>query len=236
MRSHPARRKLFAAAPTAFHPRPRWAATFNFRALPSMVGMVGALVGAACGSLRAHGEVRAHIAPCKLGTATPAAFHPRSSWVPDEIECRVLLELPYTNPTPTPATSLRHTMTAERQRGVVVLRSVNVLAAAQTDRHASGASRTATSSNSPCLDEDFFNYSILRLVWNGSPHFPRAGVPQDQSLGASEGHGCGRLGVLGRLRRPSGSPRLTFRVPPSAVPVLGACRPLRHTASASGSP
>jgi hypothetical protein len=157
MRSHPARRKLFAAAPTAFHPRPRWAATFNFRALPSMVGMVGAWVGAAWGSLRAHGEVRAHIAPCKLGTATPAAFHPRSSWVPDEIECRVLLELPYTNPTPTPATSLRHTMTAERQNRVVVLRSQHPRGS--TNRPACGdASRIAHVIDQPVLDEDFFNY------------------------------------------------------------------------------
>jgi hypothetical protein len=47
------------------------------------------------------------------------------------------------NPSPTLATSLLHTMTAERQNGAAVLRKVNVLAAAQTDGHVSGASRTA---------------------------------------------------------------------------------------------
>ncbi len=56
------------------------------------------------------------------------------------------------------------------------------------------------SSNSQCLDEEFFNYSILGLVWNGSPHFPRAGVPQDQSPQSSEGYGCGRFGFLPDLR------------------------------------
>jgi len=34
-----------------------------------------------------------------------------------------------------------------------------------------------------------------RLVWNESPHFPRAGVPQDQSAEDAEGYGCGRFGV-----------------------------------------
>jgi hypothetical protein len=34
-------------------------------------------------------------------------------------------------------------MAAQRQNGAVVLLNVNVLAAAQTDRHVSGASRTA---------------------------------------------------------------------------------------------
>jgi hypothetical protein len=92
---------------------------------------------------RARGEMRAHSGTSKLGAATPTAFHPRPSWAPDEIECRVLLKLPYTNPSPTLATSLRHTMTAERQNRVVVLLKVNVLAAAQTDGHVSGVSRTA---------------------------------------------------------------------------------------------
>src|ERR1700722_19572176 len=60
------------------------------------------------------------------------------------------------------------------------------------------------SSNSPCLEEGFFNYSILRLVWKGSPHFPRAGVPQDQSAAASAGYGGVRFGACGRLHGPSG--------------------------------
>src|ERR1700735_4453287 len=98
MRSHPARRKLGAATPTAFHIGPRWAATFNFR-----------WVGAAGGPLRAYCVVRAHIAPVGLSAATPTAFHTRASWAADEIECRVLLKLPDTNRAPTFATPLRHT-------------------------------------------------------------------------------------------------------------------------------
>jgi hypothetical protein len=58
----------------------------------------------------------AHIAPSKLGTA----FHPRSSWAANEIEGGVLLKLPHTNLTPALATSLRHTITAERQIRAVV--------------------------------------------------------------------------------------------------------------------
>jgi hypothetical protein len=69
------------------------------------------------------------------------------------------------------------------------------------------------------------HHTAVQLVWNGNPHFPRAGAPQAQSPGASEGYGCGRYGVRGRLRGPSGSPR--FRVLPPAVPVLGWRRPLR---------
>jgi len=80
----------------------------------------------------------------------------------------------------------------ERQNRAAVLLKVNVLATAQIDRHVSGASRIAgaielafvalaRSSTSP----------FLRLVWNGSPHFPRAGVPQNQSAAASEGYECG---------------------------------------------
>jgi ATP dependent DNA ligase domain len=51
----------------------------------------------------------------QVNAATPTAFHPLPSWAPDEIECRVVLRLPYTKPSPTLATALRHTMTAERQ-------------------------------------------------------------------------------------------------------------------------
>jgi hypothetical protein len=190
MRPHPARRELLAATPTAFHPRPLWAATLNFRIPPSRVYVVGT-----CRPLRAYGEMRAHLAPSKLGAATPTAFHPRPSWAPDEIECRVLLMLPYTNLTPALAASLRHTMTAERQSRVVALRKVNILAAAPTDRHAGGASRMAGVIEQPVFGRGFlqFNYSILRLFWNGTPHFPRACVPQDQSPETSEGCGCGRF-------------------------------------------
>jgi hypothetical protein len=85
----------------------------------------------------------ARIAPGKLGAETPTALHPRPAWAPDEIECWVPLKLPYTNPSPTLATALRHTITAERQNGAVLLLKVNVLAAAQTDEHVRGASRAA---------------------------------------------------------------------------------------------
>src|SRR5580700_5444585 len=37
MRPHPARSELLAATPTAFHPRPLWAATLNLKAPPSPV-------------------------------------------------------------------------------------------------------------------------------------------------------------------------------------------------------
>jgi hypothetical protein len=165
--------------------------------------------------------VGAQIAPGKLGAAAPTTFHPRPSWAPDEIEGRVLLMLPYTNLTPALAASLRHTMTAERQHRVVALHKVNILAAAPTDRHVSGAGCMAGVIEQPCLDEDFFNYSILRLVWNGSPHFPRAGAPQDQSPGASERYGCGRFGARGRLRGAEWESALNHRRPLSAV---HACR------------
>jgi len=87
------------------------------------------------------------------------------------------------------AASLRHTMTAIRQTRAVVLRSVNVLAAAQTDGHMSGAS-----SNAHVIELHFvaFAQRVPQLFLTGlfgteKPHFPRAVVPQDQSAGASEG-------------------------------------------------
>ena len=122
-------------------------------------------------SLRVCREMRPHPARRELFAATPTAFHPRPSWAPDEIECRVLLKLPYTNPSPTLATALRHTITAERQNRAVVLLKVNVLAAAQTDaqwQHQPYGRRHRTAR---AWTEEFLNYSILRLVWNGSPHF-----------------------------------------------------------------
>ena len=79
-------------------------------------------------------------------------------------------------------------MTAVRQNRAVVPLKVNILAAAQTDRHVGGASRTAD-----VIEEPMFGRAVLqlfyfkRLVWNGGPHFPRAGEPQDQSPEASEG-------------------------------------------------
>ena len=74
-----------------------------------------------------------------------------------------------------------------------VLLKVYVLAAAQTDGHMSRATRTAGVIELPfvAFALDFFNYSILGLVWNGSPRFPCAGVPQDQLAGGSRGMGAG---------------------------------------------
>jgi hypothetical protein len=69
------------------------------------------------------------------------------------------------------------------------------------------------SSNRPCLDEGFFNYSILRLVWYATPHFLRAGVPQDQSLEASEGMGAGDL-VCAAVCAAGVGARLTFKLHP----------------------
>ena len=96
-----------------------------------------------------HMVKRAHIAPSELSTAAPTAFHPPPTWSANEIECRVLPKLPYTNLTPTLATTLRHTMTAEGQNRAVVLRKVNVLAAAQTD--VSSASRMVSVIEQPVL-------------------------------------------------------------------------------------
>jgi len=147
MRSHLARRKLLAATPTAFHPRPRWAATFNFRT-------------PAAGSRRplgAYREVRAHVAPSKLGTAAPTAFHSPPTWAANEIEGGVLLKLPHTNLTPTLATALREAITAERQIRAVVLRKVNVLAAAQTD--VSNASRMVS-----VIEQAVLGRGILQLI------------------------------------------------------------------------
>ena len=99
------------------------------------------------------------LAPCEFGAAAPTEFHPRPSWAPDEIECRVLLMLPDTNLTPTLATSLRHTLTAEGQNQVVVLRHINVLTAAQTHRHADGASRTVGVIEQPVFGRGFLQLS-----------------------------------------------------------------------------
>ena len=66
--------------------------------------------------------------------------------------------LPYTNLTPTPAASLRQTMTAERQNRVVVLRKVNILDAAPTDRDVSGASRRVG-----VIEQPVFGRGVLEL-------------------------------------------------------------------------
>ena len=71
-----ARRERCAAAPTHSIRCPAgihaWLASS-----PSSVHVVGG-----CLPLRAHCEVRAHLALGKLSAATPTAFHPRPLWVP----------------------------------------------------------------------------------------------------------------------------------------------------------
>jgi hypothetical protein len=57
-------RESGTAAPAAQHSPPLWAAPLNLQAAPSVHTAGG------CRPLRAYGEVRAHIAPSKLGAAT----------------------------------------------------------------------------------------------------------------------------------------------------------------------
>jgi hypothetical protein len=142
---------------------------------------------------------------------TPTAFHPRPSWAPDEIECRVLLMLPYTNPTPALAASLRHTMTAERQNRVEALRKVNILAAAPTDRHVSGASRTAGVIEQPAFGRGFLQLFHFTAGLERKPAFLSRWRAPGSIAEAPEGHGYGRFGAHGRLRvpdTPSGSTRV----------------------------
>jgi hypothetical protein len=72
--AHLARRDSHSAALAAQHSPPRGASTLGFRVPPSMH------VPRGCRSLRAQGEVRAHLALGKLVAATPTAFHPRPRW------------------------------------------------------------------------------------------------------------------------------------------------------------
>jgi hypothetical protein len=130
--------------------------------------------------LRACRELQSHPARRKLLAATPTAFHPRPPWAPDEIKCWGLLKL-LNEPNSDTATALRDTITTDRQNRAVVLLKVNILAAAQTDRHVSGASRVTG-----VIEEPVFGRGILQLFHftaglERKPHFPRAGVPQDQS-------------------------------------------------------
>src|ERR1700693_4569593 len=48
------------------------------------------------------------------------------------------------------------------------------------------------------------------LGWSRGPHFPRAGVPQDQSPEYSEGYGYGRFSRTRPSAQPEWRPRLTF--------------------------
>jgi hypothetical protein len=85
--------------------------------------------------------------------------------------------------------------------GAVVLLNVNDSPRhRQTGMSAAPAARPAPASRpSSRLPNELIDYSILGLLWNGTPYFPRAGVPQDQSADASKGYGCGRFSVRGRF-------------------------------------
>jgi hypothetical protein len=137
--------------------------------------------------------------------------HPRPSWAPDGLscecatspvvqECRVLLELPYTNPTPALATALRHTTTAERQNRAVVLRKVNILAAAQTDRHAGGASRMVGVIEQPVFGRGFLQLFHFTAGLERNSHVSRAGMPHAQSPGTRRGMGAGDSRAFPRSR------------------------------------
>jgi hypothetical protein len=73
--------------------------------------------------------------------------------------------------------------------GAVVLLNVNDSPRhRQTGMSAAPAARPAPASRpSSRLPNELIDYSILGLLWNGTPYFPRAGVPQDQSAEASRG-------------------------------------------------
>jgi hypothetical protein len=68
-------------------------------------------------------------------------------------------------------------MTAERQYRVVVLLKVNVLAAAQTDRHVGGASRMAGVIEQPVPGRGFLQLFHFTAGLDPKPRFRRAGVP-----------------------------------------------------------
>jgi hypothetical protein len=110
--------RLGAASPAA-QQSPPLRVTLDLRVFSSSVQAIHP--GRDGRSVRAFRKVRAHLLPGEPGGEAPAAEHPRPSRALDEIECRVLLKLPHTHPTPTPATSPRHTRTAERQRCAVAL-------------------------------------------------------------------------------------------------------------------
>ena len=114
---------------------------------------------------------------------------------------------PYTNPTPALAASLRHTITAERQNRAVVLRKVNILAAAPTDRHVSGASRSTSSNNIPERPSSADMKSrrqlcYVRSLFKSAPNAPEPAysVPP---LSAVRGGQLLGLAALFRLRNPS---------------------------------
>ena len=93
MRSHPARRKLGSAAPTAQHSRPRRVSVVGLPVPPSAAHVVGAAAGVpivkcariwrAVGSAPrppAVGEMLAHLARSDSRTAAPIAQYLRSRW------------------------------------------------------------------------------------------------------------------------------------------------------------
>ena len=163
--------------------------------------------------------MRAHLATGELLAATPTASHPQLSWAPDEIECRVLLMLPYTNPTPALAASLRHTMTAERQRGAVVLPSINILAAAPTDRHMGDASRMADLIEQPMFGRGFLQLFHFTAGLERKPAFPsRWRGPGSIAGGVPRGMGAADLACAAVC-----AARVGARTQPSTSSLGGPC-------------
>jgi hypothetical protein len=137
-----------------------------------------------------------------------------------------LLMLPDTNPTPALAASLRHTLTAERQNRVVALRKVNILAAAPTDRHAGGASRTAGIIEQPVFGRGFLQLFHFTAGLYPKPAFPsRWHGPRINRRRPPRSMGGGDLACGAICAAPDGSPRLTFESSPSG-PGVGGRRPL----------
>jgi hypothetical protein len=114
-------------------------------------------------------------------------------------------------------TELRHTITAERQNRVVGLLKVNVLAAAQTDGHVSGASRTARVIEPPFATfvRGFLQLSHFKARFERKPAF--------LSRWRAPGSIAGELRTVwcGDSARPSagpnGNPHLTSRRPALGV-------------------
>src|SRR6202162_732994 len=94
-------------------------------------------------------------------------------------------------------------MTAERQNRAVVLRSVNVLAAAQTDRHTGGASRTVG-----VIEQPVFGRGFLQLFHFTAGSEPKPAIPSRWRAPVSIGGGLRGAWVRAnwRARSASGAP------------------------------
>jgi hypothetical protein len=82
-------------------------------------------------------------------------------------------------------------MTAERQNRTVALRNINVLAAAQTDRHVSDASRTVG-----VIEQRAFAQRVLQLFHFTASLYPKARI--SLALACPSINRRGRPGVWGR--------------------------------------